>query len=118
VSDLVELAQRYITLSNEIEGVRDAMRRLLLNGAEGPKENPIQPPVRRAGGSKPNRVTTQAEAENEVVALLKDQPGMTTARISEAMNCPATSTIARLNRLKEKGVVVGGGNEGYRVAEA
>ena len=47
--DLVELAERFVRASAEVESIRDAMKRLLLNGGggEGPKPNP--PPAARPG---------------------------------------------------------------------
>jgi hypothetical protein len=44
--NIVELAQRFVRLSSELDATRDAMRRLLLNGA-GPNENPT--PARGCG---------------------------------------------------------------------
>jgi hypothetical protein len=44
--NLVELAQRFVRLSSELDATRDAMGRLLLNGA-GPNENPT--PARGCG---------------------------------------------------------------------
>ncbi len=119
MSDLVDLARRYVALSDELEEVRDQIKRVVLNGS-GDAARPPQPPVRRAPGgqaSHPNTVKA-AEVENGIVALLKDQPGLTTARIAAAMNAPTTTTVARLNRLKERGEIAGGGAGGYRVAGA
>ena len=44
VSDLVELARRYVALSDQLEAVRGEIARAVLNGA-GRKENP-SPPAR------------------------------------------------------------------------
>ena len=43
--NLVELAQRFVRLSGELDLTRDAMKRLLLNGAGGPTKT-----LRRPGG--------------------------------------------------------------------
>jgi hypothetical protein len=47
IGNLVDLAQRFVRLSSELDATRDAMRRLLLNGA-GHNENPT--PARGCGG--------------------------------------------------------------------
>ena len=49
--NLVKLAQRFVRLSGELHATRDAMRRLLLNGAGSPNENPT--PARRPGAKRP-----------------------------------------------------------------
>jgi hypothetical protein len=49
--NLVELAQRFVRLSGELDLTRDAMRRLLLNGAGGTSKNPT--PAKRPGAKRP-----------------------------------------------------------------
>jgi hypothetical protein len=49
--DLVELVQRFVHLSGESDATRDAMKRLLLNGAGGASVNPT--PARRPGAKRP-----------------------------------------------------------------
>jgi len=50
MSDLVALAEKCVRLSGELDATRDAMKRLLLNGAGG-KENPT--PAERPGAKGP-----------------------------------------------------------------
>jgi hypothetical protein len=38
IGNLVELAQRFVRLPSELDAARDAMKRLLLNGAGSPNE--------------------------------------------------------------------------------
>jgi hypothetical protein len=116
---LVELAQKYIALAGEIEGVRDAMKRLLMNGVEGPKENPT--PARRSGmkGSQPsNKMQVAAEAERTIIEMLREQPGLRTGQIAAQMQAGSTTTIDRLKRLKGRGQIEGGGDSGWQVSAA
>jgi hypothetical protein len=46
-----ELVQRFVRLSKELASTRDAMKRLLLNGAGNLSENPT--PARRPGAKGP-----------------------------------------------------------------
>jgi hypothetical protein len=49
--NLVELAHRFVRLSGELDLTRDAMKRLLMNGAGGPSVNPTS--ARRRGAKQP-----------------------------------------------------------------
>ncbi len=53
--NLVELAERFVCLSGELDATRDAMRRLLLNGAGGANANPT--PAKRPGALTLNPAT-------------------------------------------------------------
>jgi hypothetical protein len=83
--NLVELAQRFVRLSSELDAARDAMRRLLLNGP-GPNENPT--PARRPGAkgprSNPPRAGGAAQVEETILGLLRSSPGLRTAEIAKA----------------------------------
>ena len=48
---LVELAQRFVRLSGELDLTRDALKRLLLNGAGPASVNPT--PAKRPGAKRP-----------------------------------------------------------------
>ena len=71
---LVELAQRYVSLSAELEETRSAMRAALMNGSGG---NPM-----KAGSSGPPNKGTDREgvlaqskaADERMLALLREKP--------------------------------------------
>ena len=83
--NLVELAQRFVGPSSELDATWDAMRRLLLNGA-GPNENPT--PARQPGAkgprSNPPRAGGAAQVEETILELLRLSPGLRTAEIAKA----------------------------------
>jgi hypothetical protein len=54
--NLVELAERFLRLSGELDATRDAMKRLLLNGAGDKPETPFSQPVRASGGQHPKAI--------------------------------------------------------------
>ena len=56
--DLVELAQKFVRLSGELDSTRDAMKRLLMNGAGTANKNPT--PARRPGAKRPQPRGPQA----------------------------------------------------------
>ena len=105
--DLVELAQRFVRLSGELDLTRDAMKRLLLNGAGGPSENPT--PARRPGAKRPQsshpKALRAAQVEKTILALLRSSPGFRTAAIANATAAQRSTTDERLNRLQAKGLV-------------
>jgi hypothetical protein len=78
---LVELAQRFVRLSEELDSTRDAMR-LLLNGAGDLSENPA--PARRPGGKRPQpshrKPLRGLQVEETIVGLLRSSPGLRTRR--------------------------------------
>ena len=43
MSELVALAERFVRLSGELDATRDAMKRLLLNGAGATSRTPLSP---------------------------------------------------------------------------
>jgi hypothetical protein len=101
---LVELAQRFVALSAELEQTRNAMRDALANGSDG---NPT-----RAGSSGPpnkgmNReeFLAQSKAVDErVLALLREKP-MKASDIARATRGKLSTTRERLRRLHKLGVV-------------
>jgi hypothetical protein len=102
---LVELAQRFIQLSEELNTTRDAMKRLLLNGAGASGENPT--PVRRPGAKGPQTRRPKAlrglEVEETIIGLLRSSPGMGTAAIARTTAAGRSTTVERLKRLQAKG---------------
>ena len=114
---LVDLARRYVALSDELETVRGEIRRVMLNGAGAPepgvkaKPNPTRP-ARSSGGSKPTKsarmhpnAKAAAEAEAEIIALLRTTPGMRPSEIAKQMAARPNTTVQRLERMRERGEV-------------
>lgn len=107
MSDLLGLAERFVRLNAELTAVRSEMLEALTNGAGAPR--PFRPAVRpRPGGKKPEDI------EQTILRLLEKQP-LGTAAISRATNAKVGTTGERLKRLKMKGLIAGGGADGWRV---
>jgi hypothetical protein len=111
--DLRSLAETYVRLETELEDVRRAMLAALTNGAA-----PANPTPR--SGSKPgsDRFREAAEAEDRIVTLLRNQPGLKTAEIAKETAGKLNTVTERLKRLRTKGMVTGGGSDGWSVATA
>ena len=105
--NLVELAQRFVRLSGELDSTRAAMRRLLLNGAGASSENPT--PAKRPGAKRPQpsrpKALRAAEVEERILELLRSSPGLRTGGIAKAMAAQRSTTDERLKRLQAKGVI-------------
>jgi hypothetical protein len=114
---LVDLARRYVALSDELETVRGEIKRVMLNGGGAPepgvkaKPNPTKP-ARPAGGSKPTKSARMhpnaklaAEAEAKIIALLRMTPGMRPSEIAKQMAARPNTTVQRLERMRERGEV-------------
>jgi hypothetical protein len=101
---LVELAQRYVALSAELEEMRNAMRAALTNGSQ------VNPTM--AGSSGPpnkgmNREAFLAQSkavDERVLALLREKP-MRPSEIARATRGNLSTTRERLRRLHKLGVV-------------
>jgi hypothetical protein len=105
--NLVELAQRFVRLSEELDVTRGAMKRLLLNGAGGPSENPTL--ARRPAGKGPQPSRPKAlrgqQVEEAIIRLLQTSPGMGTGAIARSTSAGRSTTVERLRRLQAKGVI-------------
>ena len=105
---LVDLAERFVRLSSELDATRDAMRRLLLNGSG---DTPAAPFVqaRSKPGTHPNAKVAQA-AEERILELLKTRP-MKMAEIVAATEAKQSTVSERMRRLRQRGLAapVGGG---------
>jgi hypothetical protein len=103
--NLVELAQRFVRLSGELDSTRDAMKRLLMNGTGGPSVNPT--PARRPGAQRPQSKNLKAlrgqQVEETILKLVQSSPGMGTAAIARATAAGRSTTVERLKRLQAKG---------------
>ena len=104
MTDLVELARRYVTLSNQLEAVRGEIARTVANGAAGEASHPTQP-ARSSGGSQHPNALKAAEAEALIIERLKEQPGMGTAELARATDSKVNTTTERLKRMKVKGLI-------------
>jgi hypothetical protein len=102
--NLVELAQRFIRLSAELDITRDAMKRLLLNGTGGRSVNPT--PATRPGADRPQskklKALRAAEVEEAILGLLRSSPGIRTAAIAKATAAQSSTTDERLKRLQAR----------------
>jgi hypothetical protein len=105
--NLVELARRFVRLSGELDLTRDAMRRLLLNGAGGASKNPT--PAKRPGAKRPQsshpKALRAAQVEETILKLLQSSPGNGTAAIAKLMAAQRSTTDERLKRLQAKGLI-------------
>jgi hypothetical protein len=113
---LVQLAEKFVALSAELEETRNAMRAALMNGSEG---NPT-----RAGTSGPPNKGMDREAflaqskatDERVLALLREKP-MRPSEIVRATQGKLITTRERLRRLQKRGVVEPAA-DGWRLAGA
>jgi hypothetical protein len=114
MNGLVELARRYVSLSDELESVREQIKREVLNGAG---EIPQAPFVRaeRPGAKGPQHPSAlkAAAAEAKMLDLIRASPGMGTTALAKAAGSKTSTTIERLRRMRERGEVVGGGADGW-----
>ena len=104
---LVELAQRYVSLSAELEETRSAMRAALMNGSD-------RNPTNAGSSGPPNKgmdreaVLAQSKAADErVLALLREKPmrpseiaRATQGKLSTNARAPAKTAQARRSRAR------------------
>jgi hypothetical protein len=139
-ADLVELAQRYVSLTAQLESVRNQMRKALANGADLLPARPTKPPVSGGRTTKPHKSKSRAAvrakrpesrpkpssrdevmaravlADEAVMTLVRSRPGVRTGEIARSTQAKSTTTVERLRRLKDKGLITGGRNEGWTAA--
>src|SRR5271166_6460142 len=115
--DLVALAKRFVDLTAELDATRDAMRRLLMNGAGG-EAAPRPTQAARRGDEPPPAAKMIEAAANEarIIEVLKKQPGMGVTALAEAMSAKKSTTAERLRRLREKGLVEAAESGGWSAA--
>jgi hypothetical protein len=132
--DLVELAERLIRATAEVEDIRRAMLAALTNGAgggEGPKPNP--PRAQRLGGREsqsksqskrsqsqvkhPNAIRAAAE-EAKIVDHLRDRPGLRGAELAKALDCRPNTMTQRLQRLESRGAISRGADGAWTASAA
>jgi hypothetical protein len=113
---LVELAQKFVALSAELEETRNAMRAALMNGSDG---NPMTAGStgRHKRGMNREAILAQSKAaEERVLALLREKP-MRPSEIVRATQGKHSTTRERLQRLRKRGVVEPAA-DGWRLAGA
>jgi hypothetical protein len=107
---LVELARRYVAVSDELEVIRGEIRKAVLNGGGTPEA------ARPTRAERPGRQAAQAEkAETQILELLRATPNLGTAALVRATDARGSTVSERLRRMKAKNLVQGGGAEGWRV---
>jgi Winged helix-turn-helix DNA-binding len=107
--NLVQLAEQFLRLSGELDATRDAMRRLLLNGAEEPPKTPSTMPGQSRAGASIRTRERRKRPEEKILELLQHQPGTKTGAIAQATGSPVVTVQDRLRRLRQRGAVTGGG---------
>jgi hypothetical protein len=113
---LVELAQRSVSLSAELEETRNAMRAALMNGSDGnpTKAGSSGPPHK--GRGREGLLAQSKAADERVLVLLREKP-MRPSEIVRATQGKLSTTRKRLRRLCERGVVEPA-QDGWRLSEA
>jgi Winged helix-turn-helix DNA-binding len=104
--DLVELARRYVSLSDQLEAVRGEIAKAVLNGGAG--EHPVRPmPAGRPGGtgSQHPNATRAAEAEEKILNVLRATPGLSGTRIAKETGTRVNTTTERERRLESRGPI-------------
>lgn len=112
MTGLVELATRYVALNDELESVRELIKRLVVNGPRL-RGNPTRAERPGAKGPPHPNAMAAATAERTIIGLLQQSPGMGTAAVARATGARANTTAERLKRLRAKGLMVGGGGDGW-----
>ena len=99
-------------LSGELDATRDAMRRLLLNGAGDKPDIPFAKPARSPGGKSKSELQSNhpnalkaADAEAKIIEVLRSTPGLRTTQIAKQTHCKVNTTTQRLQRMKDRGVI-------------
>jgi hypothetical protein len=103
---LVELAQRLVELDREAAEVRGQMLRFLQANGAAP-DPPARPIDGRPGprpGARPRRRARAVDADDSLIALLKQQP-MGPAEIMKATGAGRSTVGDRLRKLKARGFV-------------
>lgn len=129
MNQLVALAERFICLSSEIEGVRRAMLACLSNGigtdaagapgqaASANGRDPHQPPPRQAKVSRPASAFAAKTAEQRLLTALREHPGASVNALAKAAGANRSSTGERLRALASRGAVEKDPAGRWRIAE-
>ena len=104
LSPMVGLAQRFVRLFGELDLTRDAMKRLLMNGAGGQAQTLPQPGGQReAAAIAPPKALRGLQVEKTIFKLVQSSPGMGTVAIAKATAAGRSTPVERLKRLQAKG---------------
>jgi hypothetical protein len=105
------LAERFVSLSSELEEVRNRMRKALANGSAGEpaRARPTAARSKRPGNQKAKAAKT---ADNAILTLLKEQ-SLGPAAIARATDAKPGTVSDRLRRLANQGLVERG-DDGWR----
>ena len=130
MADLRALAERFVSLSSEIESVRREMLICLSNGLDPDEASaPGQPASAKPNGRDPHPPPRQAKArqsafaaktaEQRLIAAMRDHPGASVDGLAKAAGANRSSTGERLRGLASRGVVTKDSGGHWRlVAEA
>jgi hypothetical protein len=113
---LVELAQKFVALSAELEETRKAMRAALMNGSDGNPTTAGSTGPQKRGMDREAVLAQSRAAEERVLALLRENP-MRPSQIAKATQGKLSTTRERLQRLRKRGVVEPAA-DGWRLAGA
>jgi hypothetical protein len=113
---LVALARRFVTLSEELDQVRDEIRRCVMNGAGGDSVEVRPPSQPGAAPAKAKRSSARAldraalmaearEADEAVLAIVRAHPGVKTGEVRRETKQRASTLSERLRRLVKRGLV-------------
>jgi hypothetical protein len=133
--DLASLARKFVTLSDELDSVREDIKRCVLNGMDPDPIRPTlarsrpgkaakakvsraakpkaakasKPPPQDGAEAKPERYAERMRlariADEEMVTMLRSQPGMRTGEIRRATEQRPSTLGERLKRLARQGRV-------------
>ena len=123
MSDLVELARRYVSLSDQLESVRGEIAKAVLNGSGGEPARPTQPARRALGGkvqsqespSKPNHLeAAKGSRGGDSHSTGRGSGRKKWPRLATEMHSKQSTMSERLRRLKERHLIERSG-EGWAV---
>ena len=107
--NLRALAEEYVALTEEIDGVRREMLACLTNGGGA---NPIRPTSAPRRGEPASQHPKAAKIDQKVLDLLKATPGLKVGEPAKATSSKTSTTRERLRRMRARHLVApvdGGG---------
>jgi Bacterial regulatory protein, arsR family len=112
---LLDLARRYVALSEELESGRGEIAREVLNGGGGKPE--VRPTLAERPGVKGSRhpnVLKATAAEEKILELLKGKP-LRASEVALALDAKQSTTSERLRRLRRRGLAAPGSSGAWAV---
>ena len=110
--DLRALAEKYVTLTEEIDDVRRDMLACLTNGTGANPVRPTSAPRRGEPASQHPNAAKAAKVDQQVLDLLKATPGMKVSELAKLTASKTSATSERLRRMRARQLVApvdGGG---------